>query len=77
MLEVQPFAFGTATLGNSTIANLSSDDVQYLVAFETSGACTLVRSWVNEGNRLTRGDIALYHAKGRPTVKEIPPWFWG
>lgn len=77
MLEVQPFAFGTATLGNATIANLSSDGVQYLVAFETSGVYTLVRSWVNDGNRLLRGDLALYHAKGRPTVEEAPPWSWG
>lgn len=73
---MQPFAFGVATLGNSTIANLGSDDVQYLVAFETSGVCTLIRSWVNEGNRLTRGDIALYRAAGRPTVEEIPRWSW-
>jgi len=73
---MQPFAFTSGRLGNSTVANLDSDGVQYLVAFETSGTYALVRAWVNVGGRLARGDATLYHAKGRPSTKEVSPWAW-
>lgn len=73
---MQPFAFKSARLGNSTVASLDSGGVQYLVSFELTGVYVLVRSWASSDNRLLRGDLALYRHPRTPKAEVVPPFTW-